>query len=43
MAEAVEIRPQLGPQEEFLASPADIVIYGGAAGEGSRSGCFWNL
>ncbi|HET9026085.1 MAG TPA: phage terminase large subunit [Trueperaceae bacterium] len=28
------IRPQLGPQEKFLASPADIVIYGGAAGGG---------
>jgi hypothetical protein len=25
------IRPQPGPQEAFLASPADIVIYGGAA------------
>ncbi len=25
------IRPQAGPQEAFLASPADIVIYGGAA------------
>lgn len=29
-----EIRPQPGPQEAFLASPADIVIYGGAAGGG---------
>lgn len=29
-----EIRPQRGPQEAFLASPADIVIYGGAAGGG---------
>ena len=28
------IRPQEGPQEAFLASPADIVIYGGAAGGG---------
>lgn len=28
------IRPQAGPQEAFLASPADIVIYGGAAGGG---------
>jgi len=26
------IRPQAGPQEAFLANPADIVIYGGAAG-----------
>ena len=25
------IRPQIGPQEQFLASPADIAIYGGAA------------
>jgi predicted phage terminase large subunit-like protein len=29
-----EIRPQPGPQEDFLSSPADIVIYGGAAGGG---------
>ena len=28
------IKPQAGPQEAFLASPADIVIYGGAAGSG---------
>lgn len=28
------IRPQEGPQETFLSSPADIVIYGGAAGGG---------
>lgn len=28
------IRPQPGPQETFLSSPADIVIYGGAAGGG---------
>lgn len=28
------IRPQAGPQETFLASPADIAIYGGAAGGG---------
>lgn len=28
------IRPQPGPQERFLASSADIVIYGGAAGGG---------
>ena len=26
--------PQPGPQTEFLASPADLVIYGGAAGAG---------
>jgi predicted phage terminase large subunit-like protein len=28
------LRPQKGPQEQFLSSPADIVIYGGAAGGG---------
>jgi predicted phage terminase large subunit-like protein len=28
------IRPQPGPQENFLASPADIAIYGGGAGGG---------
>lgn len=28
------IKPQPGPQEKFLASPADIAIYGGAAGGG---------
>lgn len=29
-----EIRPQSGKQERFLASSADIVIYGGSAGSG---------
>ncbi len=29
-----DIRPQTGPQERFLASAADIAIYGGAAGGG---------
>jgi len=29
-----EIRPQAGAQERFLASTADIAIYGGAAGGG---------
>ena len=33
-----EIRPQPGPQTDFLTSPADIVIYGGAAGSG-KSWC----
>lgn len=33
-AETVNIRPQPGAQEEFLASTADITIYGGAAGGG---------
>jgi predicted phage terminase large subunit-like protein len=28
------IRPQPGPQQTFLSSPADIAIYGGAAGGG---------
>lgn len=28
------IKPQQGPQERFLATPADICIYGGAAGGG---------
>ncbi len=28
------IKPQPGPQERFLASSADIAIYGGAAGGG---------
>lgn len=31
---AFVLRPQAGPQEAFLASPADITIYGGAAGGG---------
>lgn len=33
-APTVELRPQPGPQEAFLASPADIVFFGGAAGGG---------
>ena len=35
---ARKIRPQPGPQEAFLASPADIVIYGGSAGSGKSWG-----
>lgn len=31
---AAEIRPQPGPQEQFLATSADIAFYGGAAGGG---------
>lgn len=31
---ALEIRPQPGPQEQFLSTSADIAIYGGAAGGG---------
>lgn len=34
MAEVAPIKPQQGPQETFLASSADIAIYGGAAGGG---------
>lgn len=32
------IRPQPGPQTQFLASPADIAIYGGGAGGGKTWG-----
>lgn len=32
--ENIIIKPQEGPQEKFLSSSADIVIYGGAAGGG---------
>ncbi len=34
-----DLRPQPGPQEQFLASSADIVIYGGGAGGGKS----WSL
>ncbi len=34
----VEIRPQAGPQEAFLSSSADLVVYGGAAGGGKTWG-----
>jgi len=34
MSAAIEIRPQVGPQEAFLSTPADIALYGGAAGGG---------
>ena len=33
-AEIIEIRPNPGPQEAFLSCPADIALYGGAAGGG---------
>ncbi len=32
--EAIKLRPQVGPQEQFLSTDADIAIYGGAAGGG---------
>jgi len=32
--ETTELRPQAGPQERFVASGADVGIYGGAAGAG---------
>jgi len=38
MGSAREIRPQPGPQTDFLASPADIVVYGGSAGGGKSWG-----
>lgn len=36
------IMPQKGPQEKFLATPADICIYGGAAGGGKTFGLLLN-
>jgi predicted phage terminase large subunit-like protein len=33
-AQTIQIGPQPGPQTDFLASSADIVIYGGSAGSG---------
>ncbi len=32
------LRPQAGPQEKFLSTPADICIYGGSAGGGKSFG-----
>jgi predicted phage terminase large subunit-like protein len=32
------LRPQPGPQEQFLSTPADIAIFGGAAGGGKSFG-----
>lgn len=34
MSDDRTLRPQPGPQELFMASPADVAIYGGAAGSG---------
>ena len=38
MSKVVELRPQPGPQEMFLATKADMCIYGGAAGGGKTYG-----
>jgi predicted phage terminase large subunit-like protein len=38
MTQVIELRPQAGPQEMFLSTPADIAIYGGAAGGGKSFG-----
>ncbi len=38
----VRLGPQKGPQEAFLASRADIAIYGGAAGGGKTWGLLYN-
>jgi hypothetical protein len=38
MTQVIELRPQPGPQEMFLSTPADIAIYGGAAGGGKSFG-----
>jgi predicted phage terminase large subunit-like protein len=38
MGEIIELRPNPGPQEQFLASHADIAIYGGQAGGGKSFG-----
>lgn len=37
-AQKIVIGPQPGPQMQFLATPADIAIYGGAAGAGKTYG-----
>lgn len=38
MSKQIVIRPQPGPQEAFLSTPADVCIYGGAAGGGKTYG-----
>ena len=37
-AEPLVISPQAGPQTDFLSTPADICVYGGAAGGGKTYG-----
>lgn len=39
---ALEFKPQPGPQSEFIACSADIVIYGGAAGGGKSFGLLFD-
>lgn len=36
--EVIDIGPQAGPQEQFVASDADITFYGGQAGAGKTAG-----
>lgn len=43
MQSDIDFRPQAGPQEDFLSSQADIVIYGGAAGGGKTYGLLLEL
>jgi predicted phage terminase large subunit-like protein len=40
--DVLELRPQAGPQEDFLSSEADIVIYGGMAGGGKTWGLLYD-
>ena len=38
MKQIIRLAPQAGPQEMFLATSADICVYGGAAGGGKTFG-----
>jgi predicted phage terminase large subunit-like protein len=38
MKKVIRLAPQKGPQEQFLATSADVCIYGGAAGGGKTFG-----
>lgn len=38
MSEVVKLRPQEGPQTDFLSNPADLVLFGGGAGGGKTYG-----